>query len=579
MNTSPEDPQSPAELWNAAGSPPASEGACLALIDELFPSRTVHTPAGRGDDCAVLRVDGGRMVLSTDMFWEDVHFRRSYFTPQEAGAKALSAAVSDLAAAGAVPLGFSLGLLLPPRLSASALRLVMEGMSAAAARYGIILSGGDLAKGDVLGFSVTVWGGAHEPAASFLCRRQARPGDVVFLIGPVGLARAGLLALERRGRGALELLPACCRAHLAPQALLAEGQAVAEVARAFAGADAGGSAARPCLSGFSLMDVSDGLVRDLPRLLGPLGVELDVDPALVPLELHKAEELLGIPAEELFLLGGEDYALLGTCPMNAWPALSAAVPAAVRLGRAAEAPGLRLRGRELRLSGFDHFSVPPAAFSAGSGTKNKACLSAADVPAGFSKEAAAAVPLLVEAGREAWEAGLMAGFNGNISCRVVEGRKEQCVITRSGAAKGRMGSGDFCLLDLPDGERLAGPAASTESGMHTAIYRGCPESRWVLHCHAPHLLALSLLVGEGDFLALPLPESESYRARLARAAFYPPGTAALAEAVAAAATTAPAVWMERHGLVVHGPDASFVLSLSEELEQLAKVQLAVLQKG
>ena len=68
---------------------------------------------GRGDDCAVLGVSGP-LCVSTDLFMEDVHFRRSYFTPEDIGWKALAVNLSDLAADGARPMGFTVGLSLPP---------------------------------------------------------------------------------------------------------------------------------------------------------------------------------------------------------------------------------------------------------------------------------------------------------------------------------------------------------------------------------------------------------------------------------------------------------------------------------
>lgn len=551
-------------LWTFDGdAPPASEDEVLALIDAHFPSRTPHTPLGRGHDCAELAGLERRLALSTDMFWQDSHFRPEYFTPREAGAKALTGAVSDLAAAGAVPLGFSLDLLLPPDLGARALDEALSGMADKARQYGMILCGGDLARGDCLGFSLTVWGGPVDPAAPFLHRGGAEAGDVIFLVGRAGLARVGLGMLERLGREALRDWPASCAAHLSPEALLAEGQALAALARDLREEPGAEGKKAPRLS---LMDVSDGLIRDLPRLLragdAGLGADLEIEPDLIPEEVRVAARGWGCVPEHLFLLGGEDYALAGTCPDSLWPLVRRAVPGAARIGRVREEPGLFLSGNPLALEGFDHFAA----------TDKK-------VPARFGPVAEAG-RALVAAGREAWEAGLMAGYNGNISCRLTldSGPEagEACLITRAGVAKGRLTEGDFSLLSLSDGQLLQGPPASTESPVHLGIYRNYPQSRVILHTHPPHLLALCLALPVEKRLVLPLPEAETYRGRLAWTPFFPPGSAALGEAVAEAARTHAAVWMERHGLVVHGPDLGFVLSLSEELEQLARVQLFLL---
>lgn len=548
-------------LWSPEGdAAPASEDEVLALIDGLFPSKTPHTPLGRGHDCAELGNLDGKLALSTDMFWQDSHFRTGYFTPAEAGAKALSVAVSDLAAAGAVPLGFSLDLLLPSWLGRQALRDVLAGMAERAREFGIVLAGGDLTGGERLGFSLTVWGAPVEPEAPFLRRGQARPGDKVFIIGESGLALVGLLALERRGRAAIADWPRSCAAFLVPEPLLAQGQALARLLHDMTRGMRGREGPRLCL-----MDLSDGLARDLPRLSGGSGVILEPDEADIPVEVRIAAPILGRSAEELFLLGGEDYALLGSCAESAWPLVREAVPGARALGRVRSEKGIVFGGAPVSFAGFDHFA------STGGGTAD-----------GTSRQANPqrqnAALLLRNTGREAWRAGLMAGYNGNISCRApLDSGADGCLITRSGAAKSRLEDSDFALLDLAGGRHVSGPMASTESVLHIGIYRNCPDSEIILHTHPPRLLALSLALPREQRLLLPLPEAERYRAMMAWTPYFPPGSPELAEAVAEAARTHPAVWMERHGLVVHGKDAAFVLSLSEELEQLALVQLA--QRG
>lgn len=545
------------------GAPPRSEKEVLDLVDTLFASKTPHTPLGRGHDCAELANFEGRLALSTDMFWQDSHFRTAYFTPAEAGAKALSVAVSDLAAAGAVPLGFSLDLLLPPRLGMETLEEALAGMAAMARDCGIVLAGGDLTGGEQLGFSLSVWGGPVSSGAPFLRRGVAEPGDPVFLVGEAGLAFVGLLELERRGREALRLCPLACAAHLAPRPLLTEGQALAALAAELSG---GGSSARPCAHPrLGLMDLSDGLARDLPRLLGSFGVQLALDFAVISAEVRSAAIRQELSPEQIFLLGGEDYALLGSCPEALWPLVTNAVPAARTIGRVCAEQGVFLEGKRLSLDGFDHFST------AGGGRQGEPLKDPA---------VAEAVQAIIRAGRETWEAGLMAGFNGNISCRVAlqpsAGEGGACLITRSGAAKGRLEPNDFALIALDDGTRLAGPAASSELALHLALYRACPASAVIVHTHPPHLLALSLRLPPQERLRLPLAEAEPYRGRLAFVPYSPPGSHALAEAVALAAKDHEAVWMERHGLVAHGSDAAAVISLTEELEQLALVQLLML---
>ena len=178
-----------------------SEDHILARIASHFPNEGPDVLLGRGDDCAVLGVSGP-LCVSTDLFMEDVHFRRSYFTPEDIGWKALAVNLSDLAADGARPMGFTVGLSLPPDADMALVDGLCAGMAELAAQASVPLVGGDLSRADKLHLCLTVFGQAEKT----LLRGEAQPGDVIFLIGRTGLARAGLLLLEERGRAALNEL-------------------------------------------------------------------------------------------------------------------------------------------------------------------------------------------------------------------------------------------------------------------------------------------------------------------------------------------------------------------------------------
>ena len=251
---------------------------------------------------------------------------------------------------------------------------------------------------------------------------------------------------------------------------------------------------------------------------------------------------------------GGDYALLGTCAPSAFSLVRQAVPRAVVLGRVRAEPGLSLRGETLRLVGFDHLGR-----------------SSGQPPSPAVKKAAGE---LIRLCREAWAAGLLPGYSGNASMRVaLPAGGEGCLITRSGVSKGRLTEADFALLDPADGALLHGAAPSSEAGLHLALYRAAPKSRVILHTHPPHLTALSLLRPPAQRLRRPLFESARYREKLAWVPDLPPGTADLAEAAAAHADH-PALWLERHGLCVHGATPDDCLALTEELEHLARIDVA-----
>ena len=331
-------------------SDPVSEDAILACVDRYFAAAHPSLLLARGDDCAVLR-PSGPLCLSTDLFLEDVHFRRAYFTPQEIGHKALAVNASDLAACGARPLAFTLSLGLPPDVDVDMLEGLFAGMSALAERLRMGLAGGDLSRADKLCLSITAWGeggGQSGSGRQWLSRGGAQPGETLFLIGGLGLARAGLHLLESEGRKALETWPAACAAHLMPQPQVDAGQILSRL----------GQADHPP----ALMDVSDGLARDLPRLLGMprsgLGAELLIPEAMLHAELARYARARGKdPAREAYL-GGEDYALLGACSPRLLSSLHAALPELREIGTVTDNGGICLNGAWVRDDlGFDHFTM------------------------------------------------------------------------------------------------------------------------------------------------------------------------------------------------------------------------------
>lgn len=326
---------------------PTSEQDFLNAIDRHFPARADGLLLGRGDDCAIIDTQGGALgplCVSTDLFVEGAHFRRSYFSPADIGHKALAAAASDLAGMGAAPVACALSLVLPDYVDDAFLDALLAGMAALSTRLGLPLAGGDLSRGPALILDLVVFG-RPGPAGRLLRRGTLRPGDALVLIGEAGLARAGLLALEEGGRAACERWPAATAAHLRPEPRLADGQLLA-----------GLPAAR------ALMDVSDGLARDLPRLLGQgtgndkhLGAELNIGESLLHPEALAYFTEHGEAPVEAMVLGGEDYALLAGIEPAGLATVLAALPQARHIGTVSATPGLRVNGAPFTRAGFDHF--------------------------------------------------------------------------------------------------------------------------------------------------------------------------------------------------------------------------------
>lgn len=326
---------------------PHSEDDILALLDAHFPRSGRGLLLGRGDDCALLAPADLPRALTCDVFVENSHFRTRYFTPYELGWKALAVNVSDLASAGAEPEGFALGLTLTGRESGEWLDACFSGMADLAGRWHMALAGGDLARADLLHFSVTAWGCVEY---ADLRRGRARSGDMLFTCGEIGLARAGLLALENAGTPedvarVRREYPVSCAAHLTPEPRVDFALALAQLA------ERSGAAER-----VGLMDLSDGPARDLPRLLDSrrtgLGADVDLPDSALHAEVRRFAGKQGENAAEFAFRGGEDYALIGTCPPELWPAVEAL--GARKLGEARPG-GMTLNGRPWTAPGFDHF--------------------------------------------------------------------------------------------------------------------------------------------------------------------------------------------------------------------------------
>ncbi len=334
----------------ASGKRLHSEAEFLRLVDRHFSNTHPHMALGRGDDCAEL-VCPPRLCLTSDLFLEDVHFRTSYFSPEDIGYKALAVNFSDLAAAGARPVGWNMNLMLPKNTELDYVDAILRGMAELAGGYDAPLTGGDLSRADKLGVSITAWG-APNAGGKFLRRIGARPGESLFLgrsgeHGP-GLARVGLFELEvahaAPGAKYSEIrYPAAQAAHLRPRPLVELGLTLAQ---------AGVS---------SLMDLSDGLARDLPRLLGhergePLGAEISLAPNALHPEVTAYAAARGLDPVREAWLGGEDYLLLGSCEQSILEKLLAQGVNLLPLGVVTAGPEIKVNGRCPDQDGFDHFA-------------------------------------------------------------------------------------------------------------------------------------------------------------------------------------------------------------------------------
>lgn len=227
-----------------------------ALLAQVFP-RLPDAPqalVGPGDDAAVLAADDGRVVATTDMLVEGRDFRREWSAAGDVGWKAAAQNLADIAAMGARPTGLLVALAAPADLAARWVLDFSDGLAAACQGTGAGVVGGDLSGADQIVVCITALGDLQGRAP--VLRSGARPGDVVAVCGRIGWSAAGL-DLLRAGRS--DVVPELVEAHRRPRPPYEAGPAAAA-----AGATA-------------MLDLSDGLLRDLGRLARASGVTIDLD--------------------------------------------------------------------------------------------------------------------------------------------------------------------------------------------------------------------------------------------------------------------------------------------------------------
>ncbi len=239
------------------------------------------------DDAALLNApEGMKLVVTKDVLNEGVHFIGSE-TPEQLAAKALRVNLSDLAAMGAKPYSYMLGLGLPSSISADWIARFAAQLGREQNEFGLFLTGGDTTNTQKhISLSVTMFGIIPQSEQP-LKRNGAKAGDGVYVSGQIGDGYLGLLAAQAKIADPSGKL---AEAYYSPTPQLALGESLRGIATA-------------------AMDISDGLVQDLGHLCKASGVGADIEASAIPTS-HSNEPL------EKLLTGGDDYQLLFTAPQG-----------------------------------------------------------------------------------------------------------------------------------------------------------------------------------------------------------------------------------------------------------------------
>ena len=321
------------------------EQGLLKLIQSYCPTGVV------GDDAAVLNISPGyKLVVTTDVLVDKVHFSDRTTTAFDVGWRSAAANLSDLAAMGASPVGITVGLSLPGETPVSWVEELYEGLCACLQQFQIPIVGGDITRSEVITVAITALG--EVLPRQVITRSGAKPGDAILVTGYHGLSKAGLeLLLDPRLKAALtpEERALAIEAHQRPQPRL---DVVARLRQIDPKAEITG------------MDSSDGLGDAIAQICGcsKVGATVDLNsiPQCAPLEKLRPN----YPIEEWILDGGENFELvLCLVPKLASKLLSYLEGGAAIIGHITEQPQIKISGRENTLlrnvadlsHGFQHF--------------------------------------------------------------------------------------------------------------------------------------------------------------------------------------------------------------------------------
>ena len=285
----------------------------FGLIDHLtkkFDVKQTSTIKSIGDDAAVLDFQNKKVIVSTDLLIEGIHFDLSYMPLRHLGYKAVVVNVSDICAMNAKATQITVSVAVSNRFPLEALEELFDGIALASKFYNVEVIGGDTTssqKGLII--SITAIGEANEEEIVY--RNGAKDGDLLVVSGDLGSAYMGLQVLERE-KQVFQVNPNN-QPDLDQYSYLIERQLKPEARH-----DIKGMLEQLEIKPTSMIDISDGLSSEIIHLCKQSNVGCNLYEEKIPLDpqfINVCEEF-NIDSTTVAINGGEDYELLFTIPQT-----------------------------------------------------------------------------------------------------------------------------------------------------------------------------------------------------------------------------------------------------------------------
>lgn len=285
----------------------------FGLIEELtksFKVKNNSTIKGVGDDAAVLDYSNRKVLVTTDLLLEGIHFDLTYVPLRHLGYKAAVVNFSDIYAMNGTPKQITVSLGVSKRFTVEHIKELYEGIKLACEIYGVDLIGGDTSA-SVTGLLISITCIGEGEEGKIVYRSGAKENDLICVSGDLGAAYMGLQLLER------ERVASAGQKDFQPQfggkEYIIERQLKPEARK-----DIIEILAKNGIKPTAMMDVSDGLSSELLHICQESNVGCRVYEERIPIDYQTAvmAEELNMNVTVVAMNGGEDYELLFTVPLE-----------------------------------------------------------------------------------------------------------------------------------------------------------------------------------------------------------------------------------------------------------------------